>query len=66
MKAENVKALELMQKDLKDDGKVSWRCLKYEFSHKDKARTRRHIKSNHLKKPKVELRVAVAEELKVK
>ena len=58
MKAEDVEALELMQKDFTDDGKVSCRCLESEFSHKDNSRTRRHIKNNHLNKPKVELDAA--------
>lgn len=50
MEAEDIEALELMQKDFTDDGKVSWRCLKCEFCCNDKCRTRKHVKSNHLKK----------------
>ena len=52
---------QLMQKGITDDGKVSWRCAVCEFSHNDKAKTRKHIKSNHLKKPKVELDAAEPE-----
>ena len=51
MDAEDLEALELMQKDFTDEGKVSWRCLRCEFSCNDKYRTRKHVKSNHLKKP---------------
>ena len=50
MEAEDIEALELMQKDFTDDGKVSWRCLRCEFCCNDKCRTRKHVKSNHLKK----------------
>ena len=48
--AEDIEALELMQKDFTDEGKVSWRCLRCEFCCNDKYRTRKHVKSNHLKK----------------
>ena len=47
---DDVKALELMERDQTAEGRVSWRCLKCEFASHDKHRTRRHVKSNHLKK----------------
>ena len=53
LEAEDIEALELMQKDFTDDGKVSWRCLRCEFCCNDKCRTRKHVKSNHLKKAPV-------------
>ena len=42
-------AVQMMEKD-KVGGKVSWVCKVCDFASNDKTRTRRHIKSNHLRK----------------
>ena len=49
--AEDLAALELMERELTDEGRVVWKCLKCEFSCNDKCRTRKHVKSKHVKKP---------------
>ena len=46
------KALLKMEKVKDANGKVSWVCKDCGFSSNDKTRTRRHVKSNHLKDKK--------------
>jgi len=46
------KALLKMEKIKDENGKVSWVCKECGFSSNDKTRTRRHVKSNHLKEKK--------------
>ena len=46
-------ALEMMEKNHDEYGKVSWICKICEYSCNDKTRTKRHIRNNHLKRQKI-------------
>ena len=45
----DMEALEMMVRDLTEEGKVSWRCSTCQFSSHDKSRTRRHVKAKHIR-----------------
>ena len=55
----DAQVLDLMERTVTDEGKVSWNCAKCDYRSNDKTRTRRHVRSIHLRsdslKPELEV-----------